>query len=222
MEKYAIAQTLLRFSALTLAVFIRTGIGYRLLNPLALIAVNGVLFVIAILATPNNEAVRPTDLALFAVLSLCAGFYQRSRRWLELHRGIRQHSYFVGNSRLEFRWLPAWLHRGRLIPRFIDPIVCALIGVALLPYSRLLAIWLIVAAFGLRGLEDAIYRRDLNRELDLVDDLIASEQQVSTVEHYEQQAPVKKQQPTTGVSTGVGADIRDKIKSTMNSDPSLN
>src|SRR5579872_4566944 len=92
MEKYAIAQAMLRFPALTIMVFLRTGIGYRLLNPLTLIAVNGVVFATAILATPNNEAARPTDLALFAALSFYAGIYQRIRRWLELNRGIRQHS----------------------------------------------------------------------------------------------------------------------------------
>lgn len=222
MEKYAIAQAMLRFPALTIMVFLRTGIGYRLLNPLTLIAVNGVLAVVAILATPNNEAARPTDLLVFAMLSFCAGIYQRIRRWLELNQGIRQHSYSVGKSRLEFRWLPAFCHRNRRVARFIDPICCAIGGYVLFPYSRVLASWLIVSAFGLRVLEDVIYRRDLNRELDLVDDLIVSEEQASSVEHYEQQTTGKPQKSTSGVSTGVGADIREKIKSTMKSDPSLN
>lgn len=222
MEKYAIAQAMLRFPALTIMVFLRTGIGYRLLNPLTLIAVNGVVFAIAILATPNNEAARPTDLALFAALSFYAGIYQRIRRWLELNRGIRQHSYSVGHSRLAFRWLPAFCHRNRRVARFIDPFCCLLVGLALFPYSRALACWLVLSAFGLRVLEDSLYRRDLNRELDLVDDLILSEEQASSLEQYEQRAPVKKPQPTTDVPTGVAADIREKIKPKKGTDVSLN
>ena len=79
MQQYAMAQAFMKFPALTLMVILRRDLGYRLLNPLVLIAVFGVLAVVAILAMPGNEAARPVDLLIFAGLGRGWSFFDRSR-----------------------------------------------------------------------------------------------------------------------------------------------
>jgi hypothetical protein len=86
-EQYATAQWLMRFPALTVMVFLRRDLGYRLLNPAWLIAGTGFLFVITVLTQPHNEDANPIDLLFFALGALILGIYQRVKRWRELNRG---------------------------------------------------------------------------------------------------------------------------------------
>ncbi len=124
-QDYYFAQWLTQFPPLTIAVILRRDIGYRLLHPLKLIAVMGAVAVIAILATPGNEDARPTDLLVFAGISFVFGMGQRIRRWWELDRNARQHSYYIGSSPFDFKWLPNFVRRNRRVARYIDPIVVA-------------------------------------------------------------------------------------------------
>jgi hypothetical protein len=213
MEQYAMAQAFMKFPALTLMVFLRRDLGYRLLNPLVLIAVFGVLAVIAILAMPGNEAARPVDLLIFTGLGFFSGLAQRIRRWREMERNVRQHSYYIGTSPFDQHWMPAFFRRHRRTARIIDPLVCAAIGLALLPFSRALALWLIFSAFCLRAYEDGIFNRERNQELDMTDGLIESNLQGEHVERYAEPSTHGQNPPAEpSVPTGLGDDIQAHVK----------
>jgi uncharacterized membrane protein YidH (DUF202 family) len=204
---------LLHFPALTVMVWLRRDIGYRLLNPIGLIAVTTLLFVISALAQPGDADNQPVFLLLFAVMTLLLGISQRTKRWQELNRGIRQHSYYLGTSCFQqLRWLPMFCRRNRKIERILDPIFCILIGFALFPVSRALAAWLIFSGVCLRVFEYEVHIRERNRSLDIVDNLIVADRQTVIVEQFEASPGTAPQQPTTGIPTGIGDDIRDKIK----------
>jgi len=85
-QQYQFAKWLTQFPALSLIIYLRRDIGIRLLNPLVLLATFGLLFVVAVLATPGNEAARPMDLAVFAVIGFLNGLAQLIRRWWNLNR----------------------------------------------------------------------------------------------------------------------------------------
>lgn len=213
MQQYAMAQAFMKFPALTLMVFLRRDLGYRLLNPLVLIAVFGVLAVVAILAMPGNEAARPVDLLIFAGLGFLSGIAQRIRRWLEMERNVRQHSYYIGSSPFNQRWLPDFFRRHRRTARLLDPLFCAAIGLSLLPFSRALAMWLIFSAFCLRAYEDGIFNRERTQELDISDGLIESKIQGDNVEHFsEPTGPGQNPPAEAGVPTGIADDIHEHVK----------
>src|ERR1039458_5392122 len=120
-EQFEFVQWLVQFPALTVMVFLRRDLGYRLLNPLPLIGVTAILVVITVLAGPGIAEARPDDLLLFALLAFTLGAYQRLKRWRELNRNVRQHSYYLGSSPFDFPWLPVFFRRNRRIARLVDP-----------------------------------------------------------------------------------------------------
>lgn len=200
-----------QFPALTVMVVLRRDLGYRALNLLSLTIMTGILLAVASDAKPEN---RPQDLMIFAVVMFLLGFTQRIRRWWQFRQGVRQHSYYIGTSPFDFRWLPGFIRNERRIARYLDPLVCILIGFALLRYSSVcLALWLLFAGAALRTFEDVIYKRELHQRLDTIDGLVMSEIQAERVERFSQQAEANPQQQRTGVPTGLGDDIQDRIKS---------
>jgi hypothetical protein len=211
-ESFRFVQWAVRFPALTLMVITRRDIGYRMLNPLVLIAVFGGLSVVAILATPGNEAARPMDILIFTFLGFMSGIAQRIRRWWDLNRGVKQHSYYIGSSPFDWRWLPNVVRRNCRVARFIDPIFWAAVGLALFPYSRALAIYLVFAAFCLRAYEYQVFERERDRDLDMVDSLIVAEDQARTLDQYEQAQNPPAYQSDAGIPTGIGDDIQKKVK----------
>jgi hypothetical protein len=210
-QDFYFAQWFTQFPALTIQVILRRDVGYRVLNPLKLIAVMGGLAVIAILATPGNEDARPTDLLVFAGISFLFGLAQRIRRWLDVDKAARQHSYYVGSSPFDFRWLPNFIRRNRRVARYFDPLACALIGVTLLPYTRALAMWLIFSGFCLRALEHQIFAKERNRDLDLSDSVIMAEQQARNLDRMDQSQSKTQHQADGGIPTGLGDDIHDHV-----------
>jgi hypothetical protein len=221
-QQYQFAKWLMRFPALTLMVYLRRDLGYRLLNPLALLATFGGLFVVAVLATPGNEAARPMDLAVFAVVGFLIGMVQRIRRWWSLNRGVQPHSYYIGSSPFSQKWLPEFLRRNRRAARFLDPIACAGLGLALLHISHALAMWLIFSAFCLRAYEFMAHDRRQNLELDITDSLIESEIQAQFFERKAHGQDASPELPDAGIPTGIGGDIKTKIHTRKHSNPSLN
>ena len=213
MEQYRLAQRLMEYPALTLMVFLRRDIGYRMLNPLVLAATFGFLAVVTILLAPSHEAARPMDLLIFAGLGFLSGIAQRIRRWRDLNRNVRQHSYYIGSSPFDQNWLPDFFRHNRRAARFLDPIACAGIGLAILPFSRALAVWLIFAGFCLRAYEDKLFNTERTRELDTSDSLIESEIQGQTVESFSQPPDPNQNPPAEpSVPTGLGDDIQAHIK----------
>jgi hypothetical protein len=223
LESYSRAKWFMQFPALTVMVLMRRDIGYRLLNPLKLIAVNGLLAVIGIMAQPGNEDARPIALTFFAAFSFCAGIVQRLRRWRELSQPARHHSEYVGTSPFEFRWLPAFMRRNWRMARFVDPLACILVGVALFPVSHALACYLVFAAFCLRAYGYQIFEDQRNRDLDLADGLVMAQYQSEVVEQYEDTAPPPQPgQARPGIPTGLGSDLQANLKRRKSSNPPPN
>ena len=199
-----------QFPALTVMVVLRRDLGYRAVSLLALVVMTAILMALASNANPEN---RPQDLMIFAVVMFLLGLTQRTRRWRQFRQGVRQHSYYIGTSPFDFRWLPGFIRNERRIARYVDPAVCILIGFALLHYSVCLALWLLLAGVALRAFEDVIYKRELHQRLDTIDGLVMSEMQADTVERFSDQTAAQPQQQRTGIPTGLGDDILDRIKS---------
>jgi hypothetical protein len=207
-EKMELVQNLMTLPALTVMVCLRRNLGYRLLNPLHLLIMATVLCVIATFAqeTPGSEW-----MPRFAAIMFIFGNGQRIRRWMDQRRGIRQHSYYIGDSIFAGKWLPAFLRRNRRFTRHFDPLACIIGGLCLLDASRGLAVWLVFSGLALRVLEDRVYRREQNQDLDTIDGMIASDVQAQAVEGFTAK-PQARRQDDQGIATGLSADIEQQIK----------
>jgi hypothetical protein len=211
-QKIDVTKNLMPYPALTLMVFLRRDLGYRLLNPTWLWGVTIVEIVIAVVLHPPNG--RPNTLFDFAVVSCGLGMIQRLKRKRELAQGILQHSFYLGDSRLRFRWLPGFVKHNRRVERFVEPALFFLTGTILLLYQPLLGFWLVIAAACLRVVEADVYDKTRNRELDMMDSLIVSKGQSEVVEKFEGPTPgsTGSQMPEPKVPTGMADDIAAHIK----------
>ena len=214
-QQIEVARWLTKFPALTVMVFLRRDIGYRLLNPLHLFWMCGALCFIAVLFDESYPRANLLHLFVFAVLSFLLGIAQRSQRWTEHKRGKLQHSYYIGTSPFDLFPFPKFLKRRRRLARFADPAACWLIGFYFLPVSRPLSLWVIFAGMCLRVFEDTVHRKELNQSMNVLDGLVESEVHTNDVETFERppETPPKQiHQTTQGVPTGIGADIAKQIK----------
>ena len=211
-ENYATAKWLMQFPALSVMVFFRHDLGYRLLDPLRVLGITIFLIFFGVLAQPGNESAEPIALFYFAICFFVLAVVQRIKRWFQFNRAVRQHSYYIGTSPFAFRWLPEFMHRNRRVARFIDPLFCGLIAFAFYPLSHALTCWLIFSAFCLRAYEYMIHERDRNLEMDNIDGLIHAERQGRTVEQFENVQDARPQNQATGIPTGLGHDVREHIK----------
>lgn len=219
---YAFVHRIMPYSAVSVLVCLRSDLGYRLISPLSLIATFGVVAILTILATPGHEAGRPQDLLIFCGIALANGLTQRFRKWRQLNRNdIQSHSYYIGSSPFAFAWLPNFMRHNRRVARYCDPLFFALIGLALLPFSRFLALYLVFGGFCVRAVEHMTWEKERNRGLDMVDSLIISGQQAQKMDQYEQ-APAAEQQSADAIPTGISPDLEKKIKFTKTKNPSLN
>lgn len=212
-ELYAFVRWGMQFPALTLMVFTRPDLGYRLLRPLKLVATFGLLAVLSLLllATPGHEAAHPEHLLIFACIGFYKGLAQRALRWRELNRGVMRHSYYIGTSRFEALWLPRFLRRKRRVAaRYIESFCISAIGFALVPFSHLLGVYLVFASSCLRTFEDQEFRRQQNRDLDLMDSIIVAQQEARLLEEYEQTRNPSQQQTSPGIPTGPGEDAQNQ------------
>ena len=212
LQRYAQVKWGMQFPALTVAVLLRRDIGFRLLHPAKLIAVNGALAVVAILAQPDFEEARPLALLLVAAVSFCAGIGQRLRRWRELSQPAHRHSEYVGTSPMDFAWLPPFMRRNRRMARFADSLLCVLIGLVVFPLSSALGSYLAFSGLCLRVYESEIFERERNRDLDLSDGLVMAQYQSELVERCEDAPAVRSQQSRPGLPTGLGSDIQANIQ----------
>jgi hypothetical protein len=190
----------------------RRDLGYRLVNPVHLVSICGILAVVAILNDPTHPQAKMGDLLAFALLAFAIGMFQRLIRWFGVIRGVRHHSYYIGTSFFDFRWLPKIVRRNRIMARYFDPICCGFFGWHLIPISPALGSWLIFSAIALRCFEDTVRRKERRQHLDMLDTLIASEYQNRTVQEYEEAAAARPQLTPTGIPTGLGSDIREQVK----------
>ena len=200
---------LMSFPALTVMLLLRSNLGYRLLNPLALF---GVSFAMAVIATWAAETTPYADaLMLFAGLVFIGGIAERAKRWRELRRGMRLHSYYIGDSHLQRLKLPGFLRRNRRVERFIDPLICLLAGFPLVQFIPALGGWILFSGLCLRIVEDAVWKKQIERDLDTLDGMIESEVQEEVLEQYSVRIHQPSQGQGEGIPTGYAADVQKTI-----------
>ena len=210
-QHFQSAQWLVQFPALTVMLWLRRDLGYRMVSPIRVMPVTGILFVVTVLASPGNDDARPVYLLIFAVLTFVIGIYQRVRRWIQMERKVRQHSFYIGSSPFDFRWLPDFFRRNRRVARFIDPLVVMLIGLAVFQFSRALGMWLLFSGLSLRIHEQSVHQRERTMSLDIIDGMILSERQSQIVEEFEASSGWHRQKNTDGIPTGLSDDIERQI-----------
>jgi hypothetical protein len=214
-QKIEIIQALALFPAITVMVFLRKRLGFRILKPMWLFPMAAILIALPVF-TPEKINSSGWALALFAVAMLGWGMFQRYRRWVELCDGVRWHTYSSGISYLEALPLPLFFRLHRRTYRMLDPIVCMLAGILIsLVLSKLLGWWLMFSALALVVFEQNVYETALNRELDTLDGLIAAEVHKEGAEHFSGPAPAEQQrtlEETAGIPTGLAPDIERQIE----------
>jgi hypothetical protein len=213
-EQIDIIRRLSLFPAITVMVFIRRKIGFRLMNPTWLIILTLIIFIFPDLPGGIHA---PTDslMKFYALVMLALGLFHRSRRWRELCRGERWHTYSPGISYLEFLPLPRFLKANRRVSRFFDPALVVIIGLMVFAVSKPLGVWIILSAFFLYVFEQDIYEKQLARDLDILDGMVSAEVQAETVKLFEGKQPEGIQRPlaeTAGIPTGLAPDIHRQIQ----------
>lgn len=209
------------FLAMPVIVLIRKKTGYRFLNPTNIFAMVMLLFIygsLSIIVTGINPTATYADAMAgytssyaiigFALVVLIAAVIQRSIRWNDIKRGVAWHTYSRGVSR--FAFLP---FSDSQTKRFVDPAVCAFIGLICMSPLRFLGYYLLFAAACLFIFEAWDYEVQLNTMLDTLDSLVDSEVMSQNVEYYSQPHP--KERPiteTAGIPTGIAADIQHQIE----------
>jgi len=202
---------LMRYPAMTVMVFLRRDIGYRLLAPIPMIVMTGILMIVAAIIPPENQGAHPEFLFWFAMLSLFLSSCQRTKRWREFKKGVLQHTYYIGTSPFDYRWLPQFCRRFRRMGRIADPFFCIFAGLVFLPESTALGFWLMIAGAALRIFEDVVFQKELNRDFDILDSVIISEVHSGTVEKFDDSAPHTPQPSSNAVPTGLAPDIEAQI-----------
>ena len=144
-EKVDLLRKIAIFPALTVMIFLRRDIGFRLLKPnwllvLAIIMI-GVALVLPAAAAPFGPA-----LIIYALAMLGWGSYQRWQRWKDITQGVRWHTYSPGISYLEKIPWPAFMQSHRRINRIVDPLAVCIVGVVALVISHLLGLWIELAS----------------------------------------------------------------------------
>jgi hypothetical protein len=206
----ALVKWLMFFPALTSMLMLRRNLGYRILNPAWIICVCLVMAFVA--QWLSQETPLAHALLIFAFVVLWEGLAQRIKRRRELREGKKAHSYFIGDSQLQRLWLPKFLRKERRVERFLDPAFCLILGFPVAKYlSPALGGWFVFSGICLRAYEAEVYKRELQRELDLVDSMVESENQEEVIEHYSVRIENQSGRSVNGIPTGCSADIQKTI-----------
>jgi hypothetical protein len=216
-EKMKIVQYLAIFPAITIMVFMRRKVGFRMLKPSWLITMAFLLWFIGGLSSMIPFGQPPGFIYdRFPMLLLAVGFLQRYRRWRELCNGERWHTMSPGISYFELLPLPAILRSHRRTYRFLDPFACFAFSMFFgVFFSRPLARWFAFSSFALFIFEQTLFEKQLDRDLDILDGLVTAEVQAETVEHFAGPQPDEEQrslEETAGIPTGVAFDIHKQIE----------
>ena len=219
-EKMKIVQYISIFPALTIMVFMRRKVGFRILRPSWLIGMAMFLWFIEGLCDIQLPFMHSDGCGYlfdkFPWWMLAAGFLQRFWRWRDLSNGNRWHTYSPGISYFEYLPLPRFLRSHRRIYRFLDPAACFIFSMFFgIFFSEPLARWIAFSSLALFIYEQALYEKQLDRDLDILDGLVAAEVQVETVKHFEGSQTSEQErsiQDTAGIPTGVAFDIQREIE----------
>jgi hypothetical protein len=216
MERVNLIRAFSLFPAITVMVFIRRKLGFRMMKPTWLIII-AIIMLLAPLFFKSAAAPFGFLMVIYALSILGLGLWQRWQCWCELCRGERWHTFSPGVSYLESLPLSPFFKSHRRINRFLDPaavaVVALIVGIAL---SHALGVWLMFSAFFLYVFEQDLYEKQLNRDLDALDGLFAAEVQAEVVDFFKDgQSAEQKQQSleqTAGIPTGLAPDIHRQVE----------
>jgi len=163
-QKMEVAKWLCKFPALTVMLILRRNLGYRIIGPGALLGI--FLVMVGLSEWSSAETPHAEWLLVFALAVLATGFVQRAKRKREARGGEQLHTYYIGDSDLQRLPWPRFMRAERRIERFVDPLLCLLIGFPIASYcSPALGWWLVFSGLCLRVFEADVRKRELKREL---------------------------------------------------------
>jgi hypothetical protein len=211
-EKVETTAALALFPAMTIMVFLRRKLGYRFLDPMKILGMALVLWVLSAFSAVSGNIASALPLTLFAVIFLIVGYAQRRTRWWDIRYGVSWHSYSRGIS--WFSYIPFWPLSETSVKRFIDPAAAAIVGVILAFIFPWLGYYIVFSAVCLFIFEAADYERSINRMLDQLDNLVESEVVSGNVAYYagEGQAAQRPLEETAGIPTGTDPDLAAAIE----------
>lgn len=211
-NKKEVAIGLLALPALSVIVFLRRRIGFRLLDSGWYLLVAVAVYFIALF---NYDPRRPFPhlMEWYALSIALMGALHRMVAWLQLRRGNQPHSYSPGVSLFFTKRTPRFMRA--IAHVVVEPLVVLLVGFLVRDsFSIPMGNWLIFAAASLMFYEIFLTLSHADREMDIADGLLAAHGQGEAVQKFGgvagSAASSGKSEP---ISTGLGKDIRRNISS---------
>ena len=204
-EKIERVQWLCLFPALTVMVLLRRNIGIRLFGGGAAV----MLLLLFCLAQGTGDGISGPLFFVHACVFLFCGGRQCAKRWREFRRGGGVHSRYIGDSVFE-RWpWPNFMRRERRICRYVEPGITFALGLLLMSACPLFGMWIALCGLCLRLFEGVVYRREIERQMDMADSIIESDMHAETVSRLLNHADQAESPITSSsIATGNAADTR--------------
>lgn len=210
-NKLAVSENLVLVFASTLMLTTRADVGARLVRRQYVT----IAFLLMFCIGWASERVNPGPLLLFfSFYFLLQYFLHLFRRWREFRRGEPQHSYYLGTSGFDCRFVPESIRRNRKLERFFDPLVFGTSGFLVANFAPHIGFWVMVSSACLFALENIAWMREVHRQFDVSDGLVASGVQSQMVERFSPPSPQlnPKASNSGGIPTGLGADISARVR----------
>ena len=206
-QKMAFMEQLVLIPALSI-ILLRPNVGARIAGSVSSGLCFCLMFGIAAFCKPEHE---PVGLVVFAIASVIGWINNRISRWREFRTGQTTHSYYLGDGG-NFRFLPGFVERNRLIPRFVQPAYFFGIGMGIVKAVPALGGWLALAGACLFVTESLAHERLRNEQMDVMDGLANSSIHSETVDRFSPPSDTQENIASAGIPTGLGADIAHKIR----------
>jgi hypothetical protein len=220
LEKVDLIRMFALFPAITVMVFIRQKVGFRLCRPTWLIVLTSIMLMVPVVF---KTAAAPFGfvMPIYAITMLCLGVWHRKQRWEDFGSGVLWHTYSPGISYLEMLpFMPSFCKSRDRVRRFLDPaaisIIALLVGVLL---NRALGGWLMFSALALFIYEQNLYTKHLAGIMDTYDAMCCAKAQEKIVEFLEGDHSPEQQcsiEDTVGIPTGIAPDIALNVENFQN------
>ncbi|HVT11822.1 MAG TPA: hypothetical protein VHE55_06115 [Fimbriimonadaceae bacterium] len=212
------------YPALTLLVFTRSRLGYRLVNPRWLVGTALAMVGFGTIVSGSSGG-SELDLPLLEILALgvvAAGLKQRWEGWQDFKKGIGRYSYSSGVPKIEKLRLPRFIRSLGRTKRILEPLLAYVVGLIIWQFvSTGLGAWIAFSAFCLAIFETGRYLRGVERSFDVVDGLCESDAQGRVVDYFKRgdeplaEASVGTLQKTsrrsTAIPVGLDADLQNAM-----------
>lgn len=215
-ERWQIGQRVAEIPTILCMWLIRTAGGYRSIKPVWFV-VQAIIMCILPVAVP--KAVKPCGsvMVVYGLVSLGMALLRRHRAWKSLCQGIRRFTFSPGFSWIErIPRLHSYFLRERRVQRFLDPLAILIIGIPFGLLCHLMGLWFLISAACLAVWESDLYRRMIDRDLNILDSFFTSEVQADVAKMFEEGASQEKLDQVVkdagDVSTGMAPDIQRQIQ----------